>query len=311
MSVSIEDTAENLNVLKPIGDKLKTAFSVARSVWSVYSHYMSIYGSKLAESMSKINFTGQHTDIAFVVENEISDKAIDSISDSKLRVNVKETFNKAVNEGLLEKKRGVYSLTERGRQHINSEPFIAQFEKDQRNDVVEKLSNSAVVRLKGSGDDLNVFRYTDSFNLNQISCGNVDKTQKVIDYLHKCKKYGFVNISDDGTVTPTAKTKQYLKNNQSFDIEVEKVTVKNVDKVTEVMKNTPAVQKALPPGKELKALPVSQPLKALQSGTALKALPVEAAIVIETSKQGAKLLKDSLQTNNTIKPPSLYNPASF
>ena len=117
---------------------------------------------KSQTAVSDINFTGQHTDIALVAENgKLNAEEIEKITDNQLRENVQKSFSEAVQNGYLDydAKARDFTVTQKGLEHINSEAFMKQFEKDR----LQKLSeNKAQVNLRGNGTDLNVFRFTDS-----------------------------------------------------------------------------------------------------------------------------------------------------
>lgn len=184
------------------------------------------------------NFTGQHTDIAFVAENgSMSADVIESIPDENLRNNVIQTYSDAVQEGYLQydKQSRMFVITEKGREHINSDAFMRQFESDQLSQLSE---NKAHVQLKGNSDDLEVFRFTDSINLNQLNRSSSEAAERVRSYCLECQKYGLVNISPDGTVTPTEKCLRYLQQNEKGNFDITKLTADNVEAIADNLKNT-------------------------------------------------------------------------
>ena len=145
---------------------------------------------KSQTAVSDINFTGQHTDIALVAENgKLNAEEIEKITDNQLRENVQKSFSEAVQNGYLDydAKTRDFTVTQKGLEHINSEAFMKQFEKDR----LQKLSeNKAQVNLRGNGTDLNVFRFTDSISLNHLAHTDPVAFKRVQEYFYECEKYG-------------------------------------------------------------------------------------------------------------------------
>lgn len=183
------------------------------------------------------SFTGQHTDIAFVAEKgNFTASEIAKIPDEQLRSNVEKSFSEAVQDGYLDydSKTGKFTLTQKGVEHINSEAFMRQFEKDQ----LGKISNDkAQVALTGNAADLNVFRYTDSISLNHLAHTDPAAFKRVQEYFYECEKYGFLHISPDGIVTATDKCRQYLEQNPMKQINIKKITPDNVRQVANELKD--------------------------------------------------------------------------
>lgn len=188
---------------------------------------------KQSAGSNDYHFTGQHTDIAFVAENgRLNAGEIERIPDEQLRNNVTVSFSDAVKDGYLDFDNHTrdFTLTQKGLAHINSEAFLKQFEKDQLGQITE---NKAEVLLKGDASDLNVFRFTDSINLNQLENIYPADFARVRDYFRECEKYGFVNISSDGIVTPTERCLTYLEQTPMKDFEIRKITPDNLDDVVD------------------------------------------------------------------------------
>ena len=179
---------------------------------------------KSQTAVSDINFTGQHTDIALVAENgKLNAEEIEKITDNQLRENVQKSFSEAVQNGYLDydAKTRDFTVTQKGLEHINSEAFMKQFEKDR----LQKLSeNKAQVNLRGNGTDLNVFRFTDSISLNHLAHTDPVAFKRVQEYFYECEKYGFVHISSDGIVTATEKCRKYLEQNPMKEFDIRKIT---------------------------------------------------------------------------------------
>lgn len=180
-----------------------------------------------------VNYTGLHTDIAFVstTKDGIERTSIESIDDNILKRNVLESFDDAVSDGFLTCENGKYLLTNKGKEHINSPAFIKQFEKDQKYNLANS-ENRAMFEFKGEAQDVDIFRYTNSFDLKQLNVSeNVIAVDKVNSYFIKLEKTGFVNIDKNRVVTPTEKTLKYLSQHPTKNFDVKPVTANNINEV--------------------------------------------------------------------------------
>lgn len=188
--------------------------------------------SNAPESIS-VNYTGLHTDIAFVstAKDGIDRISLEAIEDNILRRNVVESFEDAVSDGFLTCANGKYLLTNKGKEHINSPAFIKQFEKDQKYNLTSN-EHRAMFDFKGEAQDVDIFRYTNSFDLNQLNVSeNVIAVDKVNSYFIKLEKTGFVNIDKNRVVTPTEKTLKYLSQHPTKNFGVKPVTANNINEV--------------------------------------------------------------------------------
>lgn len=240
---SVEDTAQEI-FIQPMKQKLQTIMSISQSMFQLINNFKHqpkadtpVDTPLTSSKANQYSFTGQHTDIAFcgVSENGVNIDDINNIPISDTRENTMLSYNKAVSDGYLSynEKTGNYILTEKGKMHINSESFIEQFEKDQKQGLVDNnLENTVSIKLQGNGNDLNVFRYVDSIDLNKLTYSDPAKYKQVVSYFDRCKQYNFVEISNDGFVTPTEKTTKMLEQNQNLNLDnIEKITTKNVDTI--------------------------------------------------------------------------------
>lgn len=180
-----------------------------------------------------VNYTGLHTDIAFVstAKDGIERTSIESIDDNILKRNVLESFEDAVSDGYLTCENGKYMLTDMGKEHINSPAFIKQFEKDQKYNLTNS-ENRAMFEFKGEPQDVDIFRYTNSFDLNKLNVSdNIVAVDRVTSYFNKLKKTGFVNIDKNRVVTPTEKTLKYLSQHPTKNFGVNPVTANNINEI--------------------------------------------------------------------------------
>lgn len=225
--MSIDDTAQTMFGMGRLNPM--TILNVIREVKSIFDMFSAKKGQEAAAP--DFSFTGQHTDIAFVAEQgRLNASVIESIPDEQLRNNVTLSFSDAVKDGYLDfdTETKNFTLTEKGTEHVNSDAFKAQFEKDQ---LREMSADKARVEFKGNAADLNVFRFTDSISLNHLSHSDPAAFKRVQDYFFECEKYGFVTVSSDGIVTPTDKCREYLNRNTLKDFDIQKVTPDNIRRV--------------------------------------------------------------------------------
>lgn len=248
---SIDQTADEitqaLNPLKLIEvlQKYHYMFSSLRQVYDFINHFRHRSDSITTtntpvEAGSKYNFTGQHSDIAHCLQenNRLPTSELYKIKNDSIRNGTYQSFQDAVKDGYVEisPDKQYYSLTPKGIEHTQSQGFIAQFEKDQRAALVKNNQQKmAYANLQGHPRDLDVFRYTDSINLNMVDRSNPEAYEHVRNYFHKCEQQGFVKI-ENNVITPTDKCKAYLDlSNPKAQSPVEPITSQNIGKVTEQM----------------------------------------------------------------------------
>lgn len=255
-------------------------------------------------------FTGQHTDIAFTAEyGKLNENVINSINDDSLRKNVQDSFNDAVKDGYLDynNSTGEYVLTQKGNEHINSEQFIRQFERDQLNKISD---NKAYVNLKGNSSDLGVFRYTDSINLNHLAHSDPAAFKRLQSYFYECQKYDFVDIAPDGTIIPTEKCKTYL-NNSNEKIDISKLNKNNIKDFEKSMRSTyghsaaEASKEAAGEAAKEAASKVSKEAAkksaAASAGAATGGVATAATVCVDLSAKGADALTKLETQNRQIK----------
>ena len=226
MMTSIDETAHtmfSMGRMNPL-----SLVQIIREVKSIVDLFKNRSAVNTEPVGSPFNFTGQHTDIAAVSETGVLPaNAIESIPDNELRKNIFDTFSDAVSDRYLDfnTKTRAFTLTEKGRIHINSEGFIRQFETDQLRQISK---DRAQVMLNGNASDLNIFRYTDSVNLSRLSQSDNAAYKRVIDYFSECQRYGFVDIAPDGTITPTEKCLFFLDRTLQTDFEINGLNSDNI-----------------------------------------------------------------------------------
>ncbi len=305
---SVEDTAQTMFSTQTAKNILQQASSIA--VHKIMYGNSRNYSSKKTPAQStdelidRIKFTGQFTDIAYADSGKISEKVISQLceKDEKLRNNVIDTYNNAVNDGLLERvwskseKDVVYKLTDKGKELINSENFKKQFEKNLRNTVYnEQHKNSAVVEFTGTKDDVNIFRYVDKLNVNSFNTNPVMK--KLFETL---EKYGFICVDENGSATATDKLKNYfaIQDKQGIKpkLNITKVTPDNMqniaDKLNKAQKTADTAKKAAEAAQKGTEAAARTTKTAVNAGTAAVTGGVSVAVTatVELSKKGLELI---------------------
>lgn len=305
---SIEDTAQNMS------PSLRSALSKAETTYRLvfglldkhHSHRKKADEAQVKENSSKIQFTGQYTDIAYADTEEMTTSNIRKIcgDDKKLYNSVIENYTEAVREGHLQIERvnneNFYTLTDKGRELINSEAFRNQFEKDQRNFMCNTHKNTACIQFTGEKSDINIFRFTDSFNINSLS-GDKKQISHIQKMIKNWQKYGFAEVDQNGNVTATEKCRSFFKQQDlqsvKSDMAITKINPQNLDKVAQNLKSTTAetVKKAT---KETAKQTISTAAKtgaSTASGAATGGVSTAIMAVIELSKKGIQFLDNNLQ----------------
>lgn len=302
---SVEDTAQSM-----FAHKQRSIQSMLMTVREIKS-FIDMFRSKIKQKeTSQYNFTGQHTDIAFVDQNgAININDIQRIQNEQLRNTTLRNYSDAVKDGYLNFNQGNYTLTDRGREHINSNAFLEQFRKDQ---LSAMSKNKAQITLTGKQSDLNVFRYVDSININHLAYSDPAEFKRVVSYFEQCDKYGFVNISPDGTVTPTEKCNQFLSQNNNFNFSIKNITPDNIENIAKNTAKTTAqktTNEAAKKATEEVAKKVTQETVkkatantststvAASTGVATAGIGAAVTAVVDLSSKGAKVLKKVANTN--------------
>ncbi len=262
------------------------------------------------ELSSNIKLTGQFTDIAYADTDKITEKAISGLcnGDEKLLNNVMDTYNNAVNDGLLKREWSktesdvIYTLTDKGKELVNSENFKKQLEKNIKNTLYnENFKNTAVVEFTGTKDDVNVFRYVDTLNIKSFDDNPVMK--KLFDML---KKYEFISVDENGNAKPTDKLNTYFaqqdKKGIKTNLKVTKITPDNMQQTADKIQKAKQAAQATKKSAEVAAKAAKTGANAaVKTGAATATGGV--SIAVDLSKKGIELLKkssNSFSTQNRI-----------
>ncbi len=262
----------------------------------------------ISQNISDIRYTGNHTDIANIgryEKEQMPCSEIGNIKDEQLRISVKDEFDIARKDGYVNvvNVNGVdyYELTEKGKEHINSQEFIKHYEKSQVNAIFEEQPPMAEVKFQGNSEDLNVFRYTDKIDTN-------NQADNIQNYFQKCKDKGFVNIDEKGIVKPTEKTINWLENKpdlMKIKGNIRLVTKENIDnimqstsKVQNVAKTTDFAKKATQTAKAVSTSAKVAGAGAKTAGVASGAVTAGVGTIITISAEAAQKLVDVAKKSN-------------
>lgn len=227
-----------------------------------------------------VKFTGQHTDIANITRYENDLMPVDELYsiDPKFRQNTLEEFDIALQNGYIkvveQDTHKYFSLTDKGREHINSEAFLRQYEQHQISSFLN-YEPKMVFNYQGNEDDLNVFRYVDKIDISQ-------ENDTVRNYFTRCEKAGFVKIDND-VVTSTQLTQSWLKRTENNALKNGNIKLVTPDNIKSVVKT------AKQPKAEVSTV-TDNLKKIVQNNTQpqLKVAEATTDVVKETAKKSAK-----------------------
>lgn len=316
---SVEDTAQTMFATQTVKGIVQQATSIIinKAIYGNYGKNHNVVTETAQQSVqqksnnvnelsSNIKLTGQFTDIAYADTDKITEKAISVLcnGDEKLLNNVMDTYNNAVNDGLLKREWSktesdvIYTLTDKGKELVNSENFKKQLEKNIKNTLYnENFKNTAVVEFTGTKDDVNVFRYVDTLNIKSFDNNPVMK--KMFDML---KKYEFISVDENGNAKPTDKLNTYFAQQDrkgiKTNLKITKVTPDNMqqaaDKIQKAKQAAQATKKNAEVATEAAKTTVNA---AAKTGAATATAGV--SIAVDISKKGFELLKKSSNSFST------------
>lgn len=222
---------KNLNPLNML-NKVSSIYNTIESIRKL-NEFISRDKKDMPDTDTQINFSGQHTDIAYVSMSKdgIPTEQIENIEDNILKRNVRESFNDAVADGYLKIENERYQLTDKGLSHINSPEFISQFETDQKYSLLLG-ETKAVFELNGTSQDAEVFRYAESINLSDKNLlGDKQSATEIMSYFKKLEKENFVTIGKDNIVKPTAKMQEFLNTHYPKKVGIDMITPQNAEEL--------------------------------------------------------------------------------
>ena len=173
--------------------------------------------------LSSFSFTGQTTDLSYFSQSDTMPlSAIRNIGDENIKEAVKQNFDKAAQQGLIELDGDNIRITAKGKDYISQPDFIKAAQADQtaayQKSVAKMASANTVenevqmcVGLRGNYfNDFSVFNHTDSIDLSTVINHPDKKTAKqILSNVKKWQSGGFVTVKD-GVATITQNGKAVL-----------------------------------------------------------------------------------------------------
>lgn len=174
-------------------------------------------------NLSSFNFTGQTTDLSYFAQSDTMPlSAIRNIGDENIKGAVKQTFDKAAQQGLIKLDGDNIKITAKGKDYISQPDFIKAAQTDQTvayQKAVAKMASDNVaanevqmcVGLRGNYyNDFTVFNHTDKIDLSTvINHPNKELSKKILSNVKKWQQCGAVTVKD-GVATITQQGKSIL-----------------------------------------------------------------------------------------------------
>ena len=175
--------------------------------------------------LSSFSFTGQTTDLSYFSQSDTMPlSAIRNIGDENIKEAVKQNFDKAAQQGLIELELDGDNIriTAKGKDYISQPDFIKAAQADQTAAYQKSVAKMAsantaenevqmCVGLRGNYfNDFSVFNHTDSIDLSTVINHPDKKTAKqILSNVKKWQSGGFVTVKD-GVATITQNGKAVL-----------------------------------------------------------------------------------------------------
>ena len=173
--------------------------------------------------LSSFSFTGQTTDLSYFSQSDTMPlSAIRNIGDENIKEAVKQNFDKAAQQGLIELDGDNIRITAKGKDYISQPDFIKAAQADQTAAYQKSVAKMAsantaenevqmCVGLRGNFyNDFTVFRHTDSIDLSTvINHPNKKLSKQILSNVKKWQGENFVDVKG-GIVTITQKGKAVL-----------------------------------------------------------------------------------------------------
>ena len=173
--------------------------------------------------LSSFSFTGQTTDLSYFSQSDTMPlSAIRNIGDENIKEAVKQNFDKAAQQGLIELDGDNIRITAKGKEYISQPDFVKAAQADQTaayQKSVAKMANANTaenevqmcVGLRGNYyNDFTVFNHTDNIDLSTvINHPNKKLSKQILSNVKKWQGENFVDVKG-GIVTITQKGKAVL-----------------------------------------------------------------------------------------------------
>ena len=173
--------------------------------------------------LSSFSFTGQTTDLSYFSQSDTMPlSAIRNIGDENIKEAVKQNFDKAAQQGLIELDGDNIRITAKGKDYISQPDFIKVAQADQTAAYQKSVAKMAsantaenevqmCVGLRGNYyNDFTVFNHTDNIDLSTvINHPNKKLSKQILSNVKKWQGGNFVDVKG-GIVTITQKGKAVL-----------------------------------------------------------------------------------------------------
>ena len=173
--------------------------------------------------LSSFSFTGQTTDLSYFSQSDTMPlSAIRNIGDENVKEAVKQNFDKAAQQGLIELDGDNIRITAKGKDYISQPDFIKAAQADQTAAYQKSVAKMAsantaenevqmCVGLRGNYyNDFTVFNHTDNIDLSTvINHPNKKLSKQILSNVKKWQGENFVDVKG-GIVTITQKGKAVL-----------------------------------------------------------------------------------------------------
>ena len=173
--------------------------------------------------LSSFSFTGQTTDLSYFSQSDTMPlSAIRNIGDENIKEAVKQNFDKAAQQGLIELDGDNIRITAKGKDYISQPDFIKAAQADQTAAYQKSVAKMAsantaenevqmCVGLRGNYyNDFTVFNHTDNIDLSTvINHPNKKLSKQILSNVKKWQGGNFVDVKG-GIVTITQKGKAVL-----------------------------------------------------------------------------------------------------
>ena len=173
--------------------------------------------------LSSFSFTGQITDLSYFSQSDTMPlSAIRNIGDESIKEAVKQNFDKAAQQGLIELDGDNIRITAKGKEYISQPDFVRAAQADQTAAYQKSVAKMAsantaenevqmCVGLRGNYyNDFTVFNHTDNIDLSTvINHPNKKLSKQILSNVKKWQGENFVDVKG-GIVTITQKGKAVL-----------------------------------------------------------------------------------------------------
>ena len=197
--------------------------------------------------LSSFSFTGQTTDLSYFSQSDTMPlSAIRNIGDENIKEAVKQNFDKAAQQGLIELDGDNIRITAKGKDYISQPDFIKAAQADQTAAYQKSVAKMAsantaenevqmCVGLRGNYfNDFSVFNHTDSIDLSTvINHPDQELSKKILGNVRKWQNGGFVDVKNGiATVTQNGKAVLQSAGFKAVSVPLAEGTVKAVGGVS-------------------------------------------------------------------------------